>query len=165
MTGDLPRPVSARAAEAVADRLRVLGQPIRVRLIDLLEREGELSVGAVAETLGESLHNVSQHLAVLRSAGIVQRRRRGREVGLNTYRAAARAGDWSFARRLVSCRGLGRAVRAPEARALHFVAAGQSWGVRPPPARTVSAPDSSTARSGATTSAAISRSRASRSTG
>lgn len=37
-------------------------------------------VGALAEALGESVHNVSQHLGVLRSAGIVRRRHRGREV-------------------------------------------------------------------------------------
>lgn len=64
----------------IAGRLRVLGQPVRVRLVDALEREGQMSVGALAETLGESLHNVSQHLGVLRSAGIVRRRHRGRET-------------------------------------------------------------------------------------
>ena len=76
----LPRPVGRGAAEAIAERLRVLGQPVRVRLVDLLEREGEMAVGALAEALGESLHNVSQHLAVLRAAAIVTRRHRGREV-------------------------------------------------------------------------------------
>lgn len=67
-------------ADAIADKLRVLGQPVRVRLIDELDREGELSVGALAQALGETLHNVSQHLAVLRSAGAVTRRQQGREV-------------------------------------------------------------------------------------
>lgn len=64
----------------MAQRLRVLGQPVRVRLVDLLDRHGEMAVGALADALGENLHNVSQHLAVLRAAGIVQRRSQGREV-------------------------------------------------------------------------------------
>jgi DNA-binding transcriptional ArsR family regulator len=58
----------------------VLGQPLRVRLVDLLEREGEMAVGALAERLDERLYNVSQHLAVMRSAGVVRRRQCGREV-------------------------------------------------------------------------------------
>jgi DNA-binding transcriptional ArsR family regulator len=74
------QPFSRLAAEAISERLRVLGQPLRVRLIDLLDREGEMAVGALAERLGESVHNVSQHLAILRSATVVSRRHRGREV-------------------------------------------------------------------------------------
>lgn len=77
---DVQGPIGPLAAEAIAGQLRVLGQPLRVRLVDLLAREGEMTVGALAEALGERLHNVSQHLAVLRSAGVVSRRQRGREV-------------------------------------------------------------------------------------
>lgn len=55
-----PRPVAVTAAEAIAERLRVLAQPVRVRLIDALDRNGEMSVEALAEALGVSLHNVSQ---------------------------------------------------------------------------------------------------------
>jgi DNA-binding transcriptional ArsR family regulator len=54
--------------------------PRRVRLIDWLDQEGERTVGALAEALDERLHNVSQHLAVLRSAGAVTRRHHGREA-------------------------------------------------------------------------------------
>lgn len=73
-------PINPETAEVIAERLRVLGQPVRVRLVDTLEREGEMSVGALAEKLGESLHNVSQHLAILRAAGVVRRCHRGRKV-------------------------------------------------------------------------------------
>lgn len=115
MTESLPRPVGRRAAEAIAERLRVLGQPLRVRIVDLLEREGEMSVGALDEALGESLHNVSQHLALLRSAAIVSRRHRGREVW---YRLSSPAALCSYERVVVALREeaerLGRAVERPE---------------------------------------------------
>ena len=42
--------------------------------------DGELSVGEIAETLGVSQSNASQHLAVLRERGIVTPRRAGTSV-------------------------------------------------------------------------------------
>lgn len=41
---------------------------------------GERTVGALAEALDERLHDVSQHLSILRSARAVTRRHHGREV-------------------------------------------------------------------------------------
>lgn len=55
-----------------------ISQPVRVRLIDTLERVGEASVGELAEAVGISRHDASQHLAILRRAGLVRRRRSGR---------------------------------------------------------------------------------------
>jgi ArsR family transcriptional regulator len=48
-------------------------------IVDVL-RDGEHSVGDLAEELGCTLANVSQHLAVLRSAGLVDTRRNGTTV-------------------------------------------------------------------------------------
>lgn len=59
-----------------AEICRVLTDPKRLMLLDLL-REGEGSVGDLAEELGCTLANASQHLAVLRSAGLVETRRTG----------------------------------------------------------------------------------------
>ncbi|UJA21643.1 helix-turn-helix transcriptional regulator [Thermoleophilia bacterium SCSIO 60948] len=78
--GSLERPIRPVVAEAIADRLRVLGQPVRVRMLDRLDADGEQTVGALADALDERLHNISQHLAVLRSAGAVSRRHHGRQV-------------------------------------------------------------------------------------
>lgn len=58
---------------------RVLADPKRLMIVDAL-RDGEHSVGDLAEELGCSLANVSQHLAVLRSAGLVDTRRNGTTV-------------------------------------------------------------------------------------
>jgi len=62
-----------------AEVCRVLTDPKRLMLLDVL-REGERSVGDLAEELGCNLANASQHLAVLRSAGLVDTRRVGTTI-------------------------------------------------------------------------------------
>jgi ArsR family transcriptional regulator, virulence genes transcriptional regulator len=62
-----------------AEVCRVLTDPKRLMLLDVL-REGEHSVGELADELGCSLANASQHLAVLRSAGLVDTRRDGTTI-------------------------------------------------------------------------------------
>jgi len=75
----LTRPIPELLLEPLARQLQVLGQPVRVRLIDRLDLEGALSVGVIAGELGVTSYNASQQLGVLRRAGIVSRRQRGRE--------------------------------------------------------------------------------------
>lgn len=65
-----------------AEVCRVLTDPKRLMLLDVL-REGEHSVGELAEELGCTLANASQHLAVLRSAGLVGTRRTGTTIMYN----------------------------------------------------------------------------------
>ncbi len=55
---------------------RTLAHPKRLEILSLL-RDGELSVGELAERMGLSLANVSQHLAILRDKGVVMTRREG----------------------------------------------------------------------------------------
>jgi ArsR family transcriptional regulator len=71
-------------AELVARRFAVLGDPNRLRLLDVLHDRGELSVGEVADAIGASHANVSKHLNVLLSERMVGRRRDGRRA---LYRA------------------------------------------------------------------------------
>lgn len=65
--------------EPVAERLRILGDPTRLRILNLL-RAGETSVLEIATEVGASQPNVSRHLALLLRAGIVTRRQEGRHV-------------------------------------------------------------------------------------
>jgi DNA-binding transcriptional ArsR family regulator len=65
--------------EPVADRLRVLADATRLRILNVL-REGESSVVQIVGKVGASQPNVSRHLALLLRAGIVTRRPQGREV-------------------------------------------------------------------------------------
>jgi ArsR family transcriptional regulator len=62
-----------------AEVLRTLASPRRVEILHALAA-GPTEVGRLAESLGASQPNVSQHLAVLRSAGLVEAERDGREV-------------------------------------------------------------------------------------
>jgi DNA-binding transcriptional ArsR family regulator len=72
----LPHPLPEAYARTVADRFRLLGDPTRLRLMDLL-RDGERSVGALATELGCTQANVSKHMALLADGGLVTRRREG----------------------------------------------------------------------------------------
>lgn len=59
-------------ASAVVSALRAAGEHTRLRVLALL-REGELSVGELAQTLGQSQPRVSRHLKLLTEAGLVER--------------------------------------------------------------------------------------------
>jgi ArsR family transcriptional regulator len=65
--------------QAHAEICKVLTDPKRLMLIDGLRR-GARSVGQLAEEAGLTLANTSQHLAVLRHAGLVDTRRVGTSV-------------------------------------------------------------------------------------
>src|SRR5262249_6690219 len=67
-------------SDLVAKYFRGLGDPTRVRILELLRDEGELSVGALAHRLGQPQPKVSNHLACLRWCGFVAARREHRTV-------------------------------------------------------------------------------------
>jgi DNA-binding transcriptional ArsR family regulator len=62
--------------ELIARRFRVLADPTRIKLLDLL-RQREASVLELTEMIGSTQQNVSKHLGVLLQAGIVARRKVG----------------------------------------------------------------------------------------
>ena len=68
----LPEPI----IELVAQRFRVLGEPMRIKLLDRL-REGDATVGELQQALGASQQNVSKHLGILHAAGMVTRTKQG----------------------------------------------------------------------------------------
>jgi DNA-binding transcriptional ArsR family regulator len=59
--------------------LKALANPTRLQVLHLLAG-GPTTVGALAATLGLSQPNVSQHLATLRTTGLVEAERGGRET-------------------------------------------------------------------------------------
>lgn len=73
-TSDLPHPLPDALVELIARRFRVIGEPMRIRLLDRL-REGEHTVGELTDALDATQQNVSKHLGVLYDAGIVSRRK------------------------------------------------------------------------------------------
>lgn len=60
------------------DVFRAVADPTRRAIIESLGRRGEQTVGALAESVGQSVPLVSRHLAILRAAGLVEERPAGR---------------------------------------------------------------------------------------
>ena len=79
MAVTLPHPLPDDLVELIARRFRVIGEPMRIKLLDRL-RGCEASVNELADALGTSQQNVSKHLAVLAEIGIVGRRKAGNHV-------------------------------------------------------------------------------------
>ena len=65
----------------IADLFQALADPTRLRIVALL-RAMELSVGELAQVLGQSQPRVSRHVKILGDAGIVERRKEGSWVFL-----------------------------------------------------------------------------------
>ena len=66
--------------DLVAKYFRGLGDATRLRILEFLRDEGELSVGELVERLGEAQPKVSNHLACLRWCGFIEARREHRTV-------------------------------------------------------------------------------------
>ncbi len=75
----VPHPLPEPLIELVAQRFRVLGEPMRIKLLDRL-REGDATVSELQEALGASQQNVSKHLGVLHAAGMVSRTKDGNHI-------------------------------------------------------------------------------------
>ena len=75
----VPHPLPEPLIELVAQRFRVLGEPMRIKLLDQL-RERDSTVGELQQALGATQQNVSKHLGILHSAGMVRRTKRGNSV-------------------------------------------------------------------------------------
>lgn len=65
--------------QAKAEFFKTLGHPARIRVLELLA-ERERAVGEMLPEVGVEATNLSQHLAVLRRAGLVTFRREGSTV-------------------------------------------------------------------------------------
>ena len=68
--------LSDEALEMVAERFKVLSEPMRLRLIYSL-MDGEKSVTQLVEETGSLQANVSKHLGMMLDAGVVGRRKEG----------------------------------------------------------------------------------------
>jgi ArsR family transcriptional regulator len=66
-------------AEICARRLQAIAEPNRIRIIDCL-RTGSKNVTELATLLRVEIVNVSHHLGVLKAAGLVEDKKRGRFV-------------------------------------------------------------------------------------
>lgn len=73
-----PTEMTEPVIDLVAERFRVLGEPMRIRLLNEL-REGDKTVGELRQATGASQQNVSKHLGILLQAGMVDRVKEGNQ--------------------------------------------------------------------------------------
>jgi DNA-binding transcriptional ArsR family regulator len=99
---------------AAARFFRVLGDPTRLRLLELLQERGEVAVGEFVAEVGQSQPRVSTHLACLRHCGFVTAERRGKEVfyrlavdGLDSVVGRAAEAMAPISERLATCTRIG----------------------------------------------------------
>jgi DNA-binding transcriptional ArsR family regulator len=78
------KPLKEETLELVAERFRLLGDPLRLRLLQTLAA-GEMSVAQLVETTSTTQANVSKHLQLLLRSGILKKRK----DGLHSYYAIA----------------------------------------------------------------------------
>ncbi len=76
----MTREFSDELLDLVAARMKVLAEPMRLRLLNAL-REGEKSVTELVEETGAGQANISKHLGLLYRSRMVTRRKEG----LNVY--------------------------------------------------------------------------------
>lgn len=79
MATNIPHPLPDPLVDLIAHRFRVLGEPMRIKLLDHL-RDGPATVQELQEATGASQQNVSKHLSVLSHAGLVDREKEGNFV-------------------------------------------------------------------------------------
>ncbi len=76
---ELPAPPPREILEAAGELLRALAAPVRIAIV-LQLRESQRCVHELVDALGVPQPLVSQHLKILKAAGVVSGERSGREV-------------------------------------------------------------------------------------
>jgi len=80
MTKEWATSVVAADVENTARVLKCLGHPLRLKILDVLERRGEATVTEVHEALDIEQAVASQHLTTMRDKGILANRKEGVHV-------------------------------------------------------------------------------------
>lgn len=65
--------------DLVAQRFRVLGEPMRIKLLECL-RDSDATVSELQAEIGASQQNVSKHLGILHAAGMLSRTKHGNTI-------------------------------------------------------------------------------------
>ncbi|PQJ34434.1 transcriptional regulator [Salinibacter sp. 10B] len=76
----MPALVPPDQREAVAERFRLLGEPVRLEILNVLHTQGEMGVSDLVEATGQRQANVSKHLSRMAEADLLTRRRDGVHV-------------------------------------------------------------------------------------
>ncbi|MGH7965693.1 MAG: ArsR/SmtB family transcription factor [Candidatus Binatia bacterium] len=74
MARRVKKELSDAALELIAQRFKVLAEPLRLKILHVLG-EGELTVGEIIAATGALQANISKHLGILQQAGLLRRRK------------------------------------------------------------------------------------------
>ena len=73
-------PIPLEILEHAAETLKAIAHPVRLRIVDLLGRAGEMNVGELVEALDAKPAITSQQLGLMKNRGILACRRNGNKV-------------------------------------------------------------------------------------
>jgi ArsR family transcriptional regulator len=76
---NLRKPLTEAELDLLAARFRLLGEPMRLRILQSLCHASK-SVNEIVQITGSTQANVSKHLTLLATAGILSRRKEGQRV-------------------------------------------------------------------------------------
>ena len=72
-------PLTAEQTESVASLFKVLGEPMRLRILQCVCHEPR-SVNEIVEMTGSTQANISKHLSLLHASGVLSREKKGQQV-------------------------------------------------------------------------------------
>lgn len=81
---------------------RALGDPTRLRIVQMLARQGEVCVCMIVEGLKMNQPAVSQHMTKLKGAGLVNHRKQGQWIYYSLNIEAIKSGPLAFINDIVS---------------------------------------------------------------
>ncbi|MGC8861567.1 MAG: ArsR/SmtB family transcription factor [Armatimonadota bacterium] len=93
---------------------KALGDPTRLRIIELLARNGETCVCRIVEKIGANQPAVSHHMGRLKQAGLVKARRKGQWIYYSLNLDALQGRALAFLSEIV-CLAAASSVRATNA--------------------------------------------------
>jgi len=77
--GKLPKPLTEEELRHLAKRFKLLGEPMRLKILQSVCHE-PLTVNEIVEATGSTQANISKHLALLAAADILKREKDGQCV-------------------------------------------------------------------------------------
>ncbi len=78
-SNNLTSPPTPEEMDRMAARFRALGEPMRLRILQAVCKESR-SVNDIVAATGSTQANISKHLALLTTAGILEREKDGQRV-------------------------------------------------------------------------------------
>lgn len=77
---DVKTNIDPLSLELSTEILRALAHPLRMKILKFIDQQGEINVNKIYSSLGLEQSITSQHLRILRAAGLVETQREGKYI-------------------------------------------------------------------------------------